>query len=181
MREMMIALPIASYAMRPWRVSDAEDLFQALSNPKVGRHLADWYPREGYTREMAQQWAGGGADAFGGMSWAITFKEIAIGSAGIHPQQSFARCNAEIGYWLAESHWGKGVGSAMVAVLTAKAFDIPEITRVFAPIHAANLASQRICEKNGFVREGLLRQSVMKWGEAIDVVLWARYRNRPFI
>jgi RimJ/RimL family protein N-acetyltransferase len=172
-----LSLPIAGYALREWRASDAKDLYVALSNPKVGQHLADWYPRDGYTMQMAQDWVNGGADAFGGISWAITFQDIAVGSAGIHPQQGFARCNTEIGYWLAQSHWGKGVGSAVVALITATAFDAPEITRVYAPIHAANVASQRVCEKNGFVREGLLRQSVMKSGEAIDIVLWARYRN----
>jgi RimJ/RimL family protein N-acetyltransferase len=126
---------------------------------------------------MAQDWVNGGAENFGGINWAITYDDHAVGSAGIHPQQGFARCNTEIGYWLAQSHWGKGVASAVVALVTAKAFDAPETTRVFAPIQAANIASQRVCEKNGFVREGLLRQSVMKWGEAIDIVLWALYRN----
>ncbi len=173
----VITLPIAGYAIRAWRTSDAQDLHEVLGNPNVGRHMADWYPRDGYTMSMAQDWVNGGAEAFGGINWAITFQDRAIGSAGIHPQQGFARCNVEIGYWLAESHWGKGVGSAMVSILKDKAFETPEITRVFAPIHAANFASQRICEKNGFVREGLLRQGVMKWGKAIDVVLWARYRN----
>jgi [ribosomal protein S5]-alanine N-acetyltransferase len=172
-----IALPIAGYALRPWRASDATDLHLAINNPNVGKHLADWYPQTGYTLEMAEQWVNGGADAFGGVNWAIAFEDRAIGSCGIHPQQGFARCNAEIGYWLAEAHWGKGVGSAVVAKLADQAFEQPEITRVFAPIHAANQRSQRICEKNGFVREGLLRQSAMKWGTAVDVVLWAHHRG----
>ncbi|MFM7330889.1 MAG: GNAT family N-acetyltransferase [Brachymonas sp.] len=159
------------------RTSDAQDMYKALKQPKVGLYLADWYPQDGYTLEMAKEWVNGGADAFGGVVWAIAFNDVVVGSAGIHPQHGFARCNAEIGYWLTESHWGKGVGTAVVGVLVAKAFEMPEITRVFAPIHAANLASQRICEKNGFVREGLLRQSAIKWGKAIDVVMWARYRN----
>ena len=74
-------------------------------------------------------------------------------------------------------HWGLGVGTAVVAALNVQAFALPEVTRVFAPIHVGNLRSQRICEKNGFVREGLLRQSAMKWGIAIDIVLWATYRT----
>jgi [ribosomal protein S5]-alanine N-acetyltransferase len=171
-----VSLPIAGYALRAWSASDAADMHRAINNPNVGKFLADWYPQTGYTLEMAEQWCNGGAVAFGGVSWAIAFEDRAVGSCGIHPQEGFARCNAEIGYWLAEAHWGKGVGSAVVTALMRQAFEQPEITRVFAPIHAANLGSQRVCEKNGFVREGLLRQSAMKWGEAIDVVLWARYR-----
>jgi [ribosomal protein S5]-alanine N-acetyltransferase len=142
-----IPLPIAEYALRKWRESDEIDLYEALNNQYAGRFLADWYPKDGYTWGMAEQWVTGGAESFGGINWAVTYKDIAIGSAGIHPQLGFARCSAEIGYWLAEPFWGKGVGSALVATLTEKAFDMPEITRVFAPIHVGNIASQRICEK----------------------------------
>ena len=162
--------------MRPWRRSDAEDLFLAINHPSVGEFLADWYPKGGYSLDMAQDWVNGGADV-GGTNWAITCKDVAVGSAGIHPQSGFSRCNVEIGYWLGTAHWGRGVGTAVVAALTEQAFALPEVTRVFAPIHVGNLRSQRICEKNGFVREGLLRQSTMKWGKAIDIVLWATYRT----
>ena len=171
-----IDLGISSYAMRAWRRSDAEDLYRAINHPSVGEHLADWYPKDGYTLEMASEWVNGGA-AIGGTNWAITCNDVAVGSAGIHPQSGFARCNVEIGYWLGAAHWGLGVGTAVVAALTEQAFALPEVTRVFAPIHTGNLRSQRICEKNGFVREGLLRQSTMKWGKAIDTVLWATYRT----
>ena len=169
-------LPIAGYALRAWRSSDAQALHVVINHPSVGEYLADWYPKDGYTLEMANDWVNGGS-AIGGTNWAITYNDVAIGSAGIHPQSGFSRCNVEIGYWLAHAHWGRGVGTAVVAALTAQAFALPQVTRVFAPIHAGNLRSQRICEKNGFVREGLLRQSTMKWDKAIDVVLWAIYRT----
>jgi [ribosomal protein S5]-alanine N-acetyltransferase len=173
-----ITLPIDGYAMRSWSADDAVDMQHALNNPNIGQYLGDWYPEDGYTLAMADQWCNGGVNEYGGTCWAITFQNLAIGSGGLHPQQGFSRCNSEIGYWLAQAHWGKGVGSAVVAILTKLAFEQTEITRLFAPIHATNVRSQRVCEKNGFVREGLLRQSTMKWSKAIDVVLWARYRNQ---
>jgi [ribosomal protein S5]-alanine N-acetyltransferase len=168
-------LPIAGYALRPWQPSDAPSMALHLNNPNIGRNMADWYPAGGYTLAMAQEWCSGGADAYGGTSWAITWHDEAIGSCGFRPQTGFDRCNVEIGYWLSEQHLGKGVGTALVGTLAKQAFELPEITRVYAPIHAHNKVSQRICEKNGFVCEGLRRMSVMKAGQAIDTVVWAKY------
>lgn len=140
--------------------------------------MADWYPSSGYTLRHAHEWVTEGHLAFGGSNWAIAYQDEAVGSAGLHPCTGFARCNVEIGYWLSEQHWGQGIGSSVVRALTTQAFLQASITRVFAPIHASNLASQRICEKNGFVREGLQRMSAIKNGQAIDIVVWAMYRDK---
>jgi [ribosomal protein S5]-alanine N-acetyltransferase len=65
----------------------------------------------------------------------------------------------------------------VVAALTQLAFALPEVTRVFAPVHAGNAASMRVLEKNGFVCEGTQRLSAFKAGRVIDRVLWARYQD----
>ena len=178
MSDTVIALQIAGYALRPWRASDAQAMHQHINHPTIARNMADWYPREGYPLDAAQSWTQGRHGAVAGdTNWAIAWQggggDEAVGSCGVHPQGGFARCNTEIGYWLGAAHWGLGVGSAVVAALTRQAFSDPGVTRVFALIHADNAASQRVCEKNGFVCEGLRRKSVMKWGEAIDTVVWA--------
>jgi [ribosomal protein S5]-alanine N-acetyltransferase len=147
-----------------------------VNTQQIGRHMSDWFP-EDYTFELAQHWVTRGHIDFGGSNWAIAFEDEAVGGAGIHPQAGQFRCNVEIGYWLSVQHWGKGVGTAVVRLLTNQAFANTEVTRVFAPIHAHNAASQRICEKNGFVFEGLQRLSAMKRGQAIDRVNWATYRD----
>jgi [ribosomal protein S5]-alanine N-acetyltransferase len=166
------------FALRPWQLSDAESMARHLGNPKVGQTLADWYPADGYTLALAQHWVSEGHRAFGGQSWAVVnVNDEAVGGSGVHPGAGFARCNAEIGYWLSESIWGQGVGTAVVRALAEQAFAQAEVTRVFAPIHAHNQASQRCCEKNGFVLEGVQRQSVIKSGRAVDVAVWARYRG----
>ena len=177
----VISLSIAGYTLRPWQPSDAPDMQRHLNNSNIGRNLADWYPMSGYTLAMAEDWCNGGSDAFGGsrgLNWAITYGDEAVGSCGVISMSGFERCNAEIGYWLSELHWGRGVGTAVVAELLHQAFAIPALTRVFAPIHSHNLASQRVCAKNGMVNEGLRRLSVMKAGRSIDTVVWAAYRER---
>ncbi len=173
-----IALGVPGYSLRSWRVEDAADMALHLNNPEIGRHMSDWYPAEGYTLQHATDWVTRGHVEFGGIHWAITFEDRAVGGAGLHPQCGFSRCNAELGYWLSQQHWSRGVGSAVVRELTQHAFNSnAEVTRVFAPVHASNLRSQRICEKNGFVCEGLRRMSVIKAGCAIDTVVWAAYRD----
>jgi [ribosomal protein S5]-alanine N-acetyltransferase len=177
-----VELGITGYVLRPWLETDAPSMVKHLGNPNVGRYMADWYPQSGYTLAHAQAWATvGHREIPSDTNWAIAWQgdghDEAIGSAGVHPKMGFDRCNTEIGYWLSESHWGQGIGSAVVRVLTQFAFRDLEVTRVFAPIHADNATSQRICEKNGFVFEGLRRQSVMKCGKAIDTVVWAAYAD----
>ncbi len=170
-----VSLGIDGFSLRTWREADAADMFGALNHPEIARNMADWYPSSGYTLEMAREWVTGGYAALPGVNWAIAFEDRVVGGGGMHPMGGLARCNAEIGYWLAAAHWGKGVGTALVQKLTEQAFALPGITRVYAPIHAHNLGSQRVCQKNGFFCEGLRRKSVMKWGEAIDTVVWAAY------
>jgi [ribosomal protein S5]-alanine N-acetyltransferase len=172
-----LELQVPGCQLRPWRSTDAQAMVDAINHPITARNMADWFPETGYTVEMAREWVNGGAQAFGGSNWAVDHFGVAIGGCGVHPGEGFARCNAEIGYWLAAAHWGKGVGADIVRALTEHAFANPQVTRVFAPIHADNFGSQRVCEKNGFTNEGLRRMSVMKWGRAIDTVVWAKYRD----
>ena len=168
-----LSLGRPGWCLRDWQAADAASLQHHLNDPEVARWLGDWMPDE-YTLEMAQAWVGGGAQA-AGRNWAVAHGGQVVGSAGILPDGD--ACNALIGYWLGRACWGQGVGTAVVHRLTAQAFADPRVMRVAAPIRPENIASQRVCEKNGFVREGLLRMSALKKGRAVDIVLWAAYRD----
>jgi RimJ/RimL family protein N-acetyltransferase len=170
-----LALGIDGWTLRAWRDSDAPALAEHASNPKVWRNMSDSFPHP-YVLSIAEHWVRRGHIEFGGDNWAIAFQDQAVGGCGIHREEGGFRCNAEIGYWIAEPYWGRGVGTQVARTLTEHAFDNPEVTRVFAPIHAYNPASIRVVEKAGFVREGVLRLSAIKAGQVIDRVLMARYR-----
>ncbi len=170
-----VPLGIAGYALRPWRAGDAPALALHADNPNVWRWMSDSFPHP-YTLEIAEHWVTRGHIDFGGDNWAITFRDEAVGGCGIHPGAGPFRCNAEVGWWLAESHWGQGVATLVAAALVAQAFADPEITRIHAPVHAGNQRSMRVAEKNGFVLEGVQRQSALKAGQVIDRWIWARYR-----
>ncbi len=138
--------------------------------------MSDAFPHP-YTIEIARQWVARGHIDFGGDNWAIASQDEAVGGCGVRPGSGAARCSCEIGYWLSQAFWNRGVGSRVIRALVSEAFARPDVTRVFANVHADNPASMRVLQKNGFEREGLLRKSVMKAGMPIDVVSYARIRE----
>lgn len=81
---------------------------------------------------------------------------------------------AEIGYWLAESAWGRGVTTLAVEAICQAAFETYGLQRVFAQVFATNPASARVLEKAGFDREGVLRKHLVRDGEAMDVWIYGR-------
>lgn len=168
-------LGIAGWTLRAWRATDAESLAQHANNLRVWRNMSDAFPHP-YTLAIAQHWVARGHIDFGGDNWAIAFDDVAVGGCGLHQGEGGERCNVEIGYWLGEPYWGRGVVTQVARVLTEQAFARPEVTRVFAPVHADNPASMRVLQKNGFQREAELRQSAIKGGRVIDRVQWVRLR-----
>ena len=164
------------WTLRAWRAADAAALAQHANNVEVWRHMSDAFPHP-YLLAIAQHWVTRGHIDFGGDNWAIACADQAVGGCGIHVGSGALRCNAEIGYWLAQSHWGSGVGSRVAQVLSDRALQDAAVTRVFAPVHANNPRSMRVLKKCGFVREGLQRMSALKAGTAIDRVMMARHRD----
>jgi RimJ/RimL family protein N-acetyltransferase len=87
------------------------------------------------------------------------------------------RRSAEIGYWLGEPFWGRGIMSEAVPAFTAYAFATFDVCRLYASVFEWNPASARILEKAGYVCEGRLRKSVVKDGRTIDQLLFACVRE----
>lgn len=170
-----IALDLPGWTLRAWRAGDAESLAHHANNIRVWRNMSEGFPYP-YSLEVAQHWVDRGHLEFGGNNWAIACDDIAVGGAGIHPGAGHAACSVEIGYWLGEAFWGRGVVTQVAAALTRIAFEPSAVTRVFAPVHADNPASMRVLEKNGFELEGRQRRSVLKAGVPIDITTWARLR-----
>ena len=90
--------------------------------------------------------------------------------------RDIARLSAEMGYWLGEEFWGRGLATRAVTAASEWAFDNYKLTRVFAMAFSHNAASIRVLEKAGFEREGLLRRSAIKNGVVLDQILFAKVR-----
>ena len=173
--------------LRELRAEDAESLARHADNEAVWRNLFEGFPRP-YTLADAQAWCDGtrrpaafgfvwGIEVLGGAGHEIG-REVA-GCIGLRPDAGWLRCNAELGYWLGEAHWRRGIMSEAAAQVTAWAWaTLPEVTRLYAPIFAWNEGSQRVATKAGYALEANLPQSAIKAGKLIDRVQYAAYRER---
>jgi ribosomal-protein-alanine N-acetyltransferase len=163
--------------LRPWRATDAKIITPLMNDRSVWINLSDRVPHP-YLLKHAKQFIAMHSRKKRPLAMAITVHDRPVGGIGIMPGEGISRVSAEIGYWLGRQHWGMGLGSAALMGMTAYVAENFEFTRIFALVFKRNPSSARILEKAGFVREGEMRQSVIKDGVIEDEYLYAYYVNR---
>jgi len=168
-------LSLTSCIVRPWAESDAAALQHHANNRKVSIQLRDRFPFP-YELEQARTFLGWIATQPSPTVWAIEVAGEAVGGIGIEMHSDVERVSAEIGYWLGESFWGRGIATEALTAVTAEAFKSFDITRLYAVPFADHGASVRVLEKAGYAREGHLRRSAIKDGKIRDQLLFAAYR-----
>jgi ribosomal-protein-alanine N-acetyltransferase len=161
--------------VRVFRPEDAPSIAHNGNNRTIWRNLRDRFPHP-YTED----------DAIGYIkfilaknpyhSLAIEVEGQAVGGLSLRVGQDIERLSAEIGYWIGEAYWGRGIMTDAVDLLTDYAFGALSLERVFAVPFATNVASCRVLEKVGYVREGLMRRSAIKDGQILDQYLYAKVR-----
>ena len=97
-----------------------------------------------------------------------------MGGIGFVAGSDVERFSAEIGYWLGEAHWGRGIATEALTLVTEDVFRRRNMLRLFALPFADNVASTRVLEKAGYVREGILRASAVKFGQPRDQAIYSR-------
>lgn len=160
--------------IRKWELSDAKDLAAALSNRKVQDNLRDGLPYP-YTEQDGKEFISAmlSADENETFAFAITVNNMVIGSIGIFRQGNIHRQTAELGYYIAEEYWGKGIMTEAVKQICAYVFAKSDIIRIYAEPFAYNIASCRALEKAGFQYEGTLRSNAVKNGKVIDMKMYS--------
>ena len=160
--------------IRKWELSDAKDLAAALSNKKVQSNLRDGLPYP-YTEQDGKDFISAilSADENESFSFAITVDNMVIGSIGIFRQDNIHRQTAELGYYIAEEYWGKGIMTEAVKQICEYVFNKSDIIRIYAEPFAYNIASCRVLEKAGFQYEGTLRSNAVKNGKVIDMKIYS--------
>ena len=138
-------------------------------------HLRDRFPYP-YGLEQANTFLGWLAGQPAPTVWAIEVDGEAAGGIGIELHSDVERVSAEIGYWLGEQVWGRGIATEAVLAVTAEAFRRYDLTRIYAVPFADHHASIRVLEKAGYVREGVMRRSAIKDGKVRDQALYAAYK-----
>ena len=160
--------------IRKWELSDAKELSMALSNRKVQDNLRDGLPYP-YTEQDGVDYISAmlSADEKETFAFAITVDEKVVGSIGVFRQGNIHRQTAELGYYVAEEYWGKGIMTEAVKQIGEYVFDKSDIVRIYAEPFAYNVASCRVLEKAGFQYEGTLRSNAVKNGKVIDMKMYS--------
>ena len=164
--------------LRKWDRSDAASLTRYANNANVAQNLRDVFPHP-YTLADAEAYIDGclATDESAALCYAIELDGQAAGSVGLFRQGDVYRKNAELGYWLAEDYWGRGVMTDAVRRLCAEGFERWDIARIYAEPFADNLGSRRVLEKAGFTLEGTMRRGAYKNGAYRDWCMYALLRE----
>lgn len=172
-------LVLDTCTVRSWRPADAAPLARHADNRKIWRNLRDRFPHP-YTREDAHAFIEMARSSDRETHFCIAVDGEAAGSIGFTPRDDVERFTAEVGYWLGERYWGRGIVTEALTSVTAYALREHGLYRLFAVPFAWNAASLRVLEKAGYTREGRMRCSAYKDGQVVDQILYAFTSDGPF-
>jgi len=167
-----VHLSLRACEVRSWQIGDVASLVTHANNRKIWINLRDGFPHP-YTHADGRAFIRASRKADPETSFAMVVGGAAVGGIGFHLQPDVDRVSAEIGYWLGESLWGRGIATEALLAVTRYAIARHGLTRVFALPFAHNTASCRVLEKAGYVREGHLRRSAIKDGAIVDQIQYA--------
>jgi RimJ/RimL family protein N-acetyltransferase len=167
-----VQLALERSVVRSWRPSDAEPLARHANNRKIWINLRDAFPHP-YTIHDAREFIRAMRSRTPETTFAITVGDEPIGSIGFVLHRDVERVSAEIGYWLAEPYWGRGITAEALVAVTKFAIEHHGLTRIYAVPFAWNRPSCRVLEKAGYVLEARLRNSAVKDGKLTDQLQYA--------
>ena len=160
--------------LREVTTADASDMLNYLSDKDVvtPMGLAPFQTEDDVCDEIS--WYESIYDEDTGIRWGITLKDSGkvIGSCGFLNMLP-KHYRAEVGYELSKGHWGKGIAGEALEAIVKYGFDHFELERIEALIEPANLPSQKLIEKQGFEREGLLRHYEFTCGKFDDLYMYS--------
>ena len=175
---MMIPLALRTCEIRSWQLSDLPSLVEHADNRNVSINLRDRFPYP-YTRSAGRQWLRLVRKTTPETSFAIAVDGAAVGGIGFVLHGDVERVSAEIGYWLGEPFWGRGIATEALIAMTDYAIRTHGLTRVYALPFARNTASCRVLEKAGYVLEARLRRNAIKDGVITDSMQYAFIAPEP--
>ena len=159
-----------------WNDNDIEKLISIASNKNVSDTLRDRFPNP-YTTEDAEWWINFQKKFDVQQNFAIKLNGKLVGAIGCDPQQDVNRKSAEIGYWLGEEFWKKGIATEAVKQMTEYIFRNFDVIRIFAPVFEINKASMKVLEKAGYHLEAIHKKAVIKNNVIMDQYLYVKFAD----
>ena len=162
--------------IRKLELSDAARFAELANNKKLWLNMRDSFPYP-YNIDNAIGFINFANEDNGNRIFAIIYNNELVGSVGLHKQEDINRYSMELGYWIGEPFWGKGIATKAVTLITNFGFKNLDINRIFAGTIEGNVASTRVLEKNNFIFEGMSRKSAFKNNEFKDEYHFALLKN----
>lgn len=159
--------------LRPWQREDAQQLAAIANNKNIWNNVRDAFPSP-YTVMDALQWISQETSTQTITNFAVVYQGKVAGSMGIILSDDVYRTTIEIGYFIGELFWGKGIATAAVKSLCNYVEQQFKPTRIMARIYAHNKASMKVLEKNNFELESIQRKAAIKNGVVLDVYVWVK-------
>ena len=158
-----------SFELREWQLSDVASLAENANNINIWNNVRDYFPHPYSEKDGKEYIEMVLSQPKPATILAIDVEGKAVGSIGIILQTDVERISAEIGYWLGEKYWNKGIVTEAIKQMLTYAFANFPLQKIYAPIFDFNIASQKILQKAGFEREAILKQGAIKNGKIIDL------------
>ncbi len=155
--------------LRPFDSSDRKCLAELANNKKIWDNLRDAMPYP-YSEKDAEDFIKMCLSKNPMTFFAIECNGELVGSIALALKTDVYRKSAEIGYWIGEPYWGKGIATTAIGLIVDFGFKNLDIVRIDIGIYDYNRASQRILEKNGFTKEAIFKKAVFKNGKFCDKV-----------
>lgn len=169
-------LKLKTCSVRSWDWRDRDAIVRHANNRNVWINLRDRFPHP-YTMSDARRWLESVIGFKPETNFAIAVGGEAVGGIGFTVQHDVARRSAEIGYWLGEAFWGRGIATEALIAVTDYALCNYDVCRLYAHVFDWNRASARVLEKAGYSFEGRMKKSVTKDGQTIDQLMYAIVRE----
>lgn len=162
--------------LRPLQERDAPAIATLANNYHIWRYVRDRLPHP-YGLQDAVSFIQFARSESPVLNFAIVHNQSLAGVAGLTLQQDIHRLNAEVGYWVGEPFWNKGIATKAVELITAYAFDTLHLHRLFAGVFHTNPASGKVLSKAGYTLECIARQAVIKEGKLLDEYRYVKLNN----
>jgi len=162
------------FILRKWKIEDADNVAHFANNEKIACNLRDAFPHP-YTVDDAKGYINSCLNSSEEMKLcrAIDVAGNAVGSIGIFLGSDVYSKSAELGYWLAEEFWNKGIMTSAVKQICKEAFERYDICRIYAEPFAHNTPSRKVLESAGFALEGVMKLGVVKYNKTHDYCMYA--------
>jgi hypothetical protein len=158
-------------SLRPWTIEDVDTLTTLFNNENISKNLRNYIPFP-YTTADAEKFILSQAENTPVLNFAIDNEGEIVGGIGINLMDDVYVMNVELGYWIAEEQWGKGIATIAVGLMTQYIFEHFAINRIVAEVFEYNKTSMRVLEKNGYHLECVRRKAVLKYDYLYDDYIW---------